>query len=84
MAIRGKIRSKRASQHHNAVQKVLIKAILFDTGIIAQIAGVRSLFANPIYSINQAHWLMSFFSRHLTATIDLRTGIKNSSASDRN
>jgi len=36
MAIRGKIRPKHASQHHNAVQKVLIKAIPFDTEIIVQ------------------------------------------------
>jgi hypothetical protein len=42
MAIPNEIRSKQASQHHNAVQKVLIKAIPFDTEIMVQFIGAYS------------------------------------------
>jgi len=44
MAIPDEIRSKHASQYHNAVQKVLIKAIPFDTEIIVQFIGAYSSF----------------------------------------
>jgi hypothetical protein len=73
MVIRGEIRSKHASQYHNSVREVLIKAIPFDTEVIEQIECICSLFAKPIYTINQTLCLMSFFSRHLSATINLGT-----------
>jgi hypothetical protein len=50
MVVAGEIRPKFASQHHNAVRKILIYTILFDTEIIAQIECVCSLFAKPIYT----------------------------------
>jgi len=46
MAIPNEIRSKYASQHHNATQKILIKTIPFDTEIIAQFKSVYRCLGN--------------------------------------
>lgn len=81
MAIRGEIWVKRSRKHLDRVRKTLIKAIPFDTEIIAQIESICSLFENPTYLIKQANCRAAFCIRHLSATIDLGIRIKRSSAS---